>query len=97
MGSLCCHGASWNLRDDARDAAEELGCPVIVKAQVHAGGRGKAGGVKFAASADDAVDAASAMLGTRMVTHQTGPSGVPVEQGDDHTRRRISRTNITCR
>ena len=66
--------------DDARDAAEELGCPVIVKAQVHAGGRGKAGGVKFAASADDAVDAASAMLGTRMVTHQTGPSGVPVNK-----------------
>ena len=66
--------------DEARDAAEELGCPVIVKAQVHAGGRGKAGGVKFAATVDDAVEAADGMLGTRMVTHQTGPSGVPVSK-----------------
>ncbi len=66
--------------DEAREAAEELGCPVIVKAQVHAGGRGKAGGVKFAATADDAVAAAAGMLGTRMVTHQTGPSGVPVSK-----------------
>ena len=66
--------------DEGKVAAEELGCPVIVKAQVHAGGRGKAGGVKFAATVDDAVDAASTMLGTRMVTHQTGPSGVPVNK-----------------
>ena len=56
------------------------GVQVIVKAQVHAGGRGKAGGVKFAATVDGAVDAASGMLGTRMVTHQTGPSGVPVNK-----------------
>ncbi len=66
--------------DEARDAAEDLGCPVIVKAQVHAGGRGKAGGVKFAATVDDAVEAAAGMLGTRMVTHQTGPNGVPVSK-----------------
>ncbi len=66
--------------DDVKVAAEELGCPVIVKAQVHAGGRGKAGGVKFAATVDEAVDAAAGMLGTRMVTHQTGPSGVPVSK-----------------
>ncbi len=66
--------------DEARDAAEDLGCPVIVKAQVHAGGRGKAGGVKFAATVDDAVEAAAGMLGTRMVTHQTGPNGVPVNK-----------------
>ncbi len=66
--------------DEARVAAEELGCPVIVKAQVHAGGRGKAGGVKFAATVDDAVEAAEGMLGTRMVTHQTGPSGVQVSK-----------------
>ena len=65
---------------EARDAAEDLGCPVIVKAQVHAGGRGKAGGVKFAATVDEAVEAAEAMLGTRMVTHQTGPNGVPVNK-----------------
>ena len=66
--------------DEARDAAEDLGCPVIVKAQVHAGGRGKAGGVKFAATVDDAFEAAKGMLGTRMVTHQTGPNGVPVSK-----------------
>ena len=66
--------------DDVKVAAEELGCPVIVKAQVHAGGRGKAGGVKFAATVDEAVGAAAGMLGTRMVTHQTGPSGVPVSK-----------------
>ena len=66
--------------DEVEGAVEELGCPVIVKAQVHAGGRGKAGGVKFAATVEDAVEAASGMLGTRMVTHQTGPSGVPVQK-----------------
>ena len=66
--------------DDARDAAEEFGCPVIVKAQVHAGGRGKAGGVKFAPAVDDAVQHAENMLGTRMVTHQTGPGGVPIDK-----------------
>ena len=66
--------------DDAAIAANELGCPVIVKAQVHAGGRGKAGGVKFAATAEDAVQYASDMLGTRMITHQTGPGGVPIDK-----------------
>ena len=66
--------------DDAANAADELGCPVIVKAQVHAGGRGKAGGVKFAATAEDAVQYASDMLGTRMITHQTGPGGVPIDK-----------------
>ncbi len=66
--------------DEVPAAAEELGCPVIVKAQVHAGGRGKAGGVKFAATVDDAIEATKGMLGTRMVTHQTGPSGVPVSK-----------------
>ena len=66
--------------DDARVAAEEFGSAVIVKAQVHAGGRGKAGGVKFAPTVDDAVEHAGNMLGTRMVTHQTGPGGVPIDK-----------------
>ena len=66
--------------DEVSTATDELGCPVIVKAQVHAGGRGKAGGVKFAATPDDAVEHASNMLGTRMVTHQTGPKGVPIDK-----------------
>ena len=66
--------------DDVTAATDDLGCPVIVKAQVHAGGRGKAGGVKFAATPDDAVEHAANMLGTRMVTHQTGPKGVPIDK-----------------
>ena len=73
----------WRVADCAEAAAEaavELGCPVIVKAQVHAGGRGKAGGVKFAETAEEASRYAAGMLGTRMVTHQTGPAGVPVDK-----------------
>ena len=64
---------------EAADAAEALGGRVVVKAQVHAGGRGKAGGVKLVASAAEARDAAAAMLGSTLVTHQTGPAGVPVD------------------
>ncbi len=59
----------------ARAAAEELGGRVVVKAQVHAGGRGKAGGVKLAADPDEAVEAARAILGMRLVTKQTGAEG----------------------
>ena len=51
----------------------------MVKAQVHAGGRGKAGGIKVVSSPDEAAEAAGAMLGTRLVTFQTGPEGVPVD------------------
>ena len=51
----------------------------VVKAQVHAGGRGKAGGIKVVSSPDEAAEAAAAMLGTRLVTFQTGPEGVPVD------------------
>ncbi len=65
---------------EAKAAAEELGGTVVVKAQVHAGGRGKAGGVKVVSSADEAEQAAEAMLGTNLVTHQTGPQGVPVRK-----------------
>ena len=65
--------------DEAAEAAGELGGRVVVKAQVHAGGRGKAGGVKLVASASEARDAAAAMLGSTLVTHQTGPAGVPVD------------------
>lgn len=65
---------------EAEAAADELGLPVVVKAQVHAGGRGKAGGVKIAHTAEEARQHASNMLGSTIVTHQTGPSGVPVEK-----------------
>ncbi len=59
----------------ARTAAEKLGGRVVVKAQVHAGGRGKAGGVKLVQSPEEAVEAASKILGMRLVTKQTGAEG----------------------
>src|SRR5579859_4424347 len=62
-------------------AAKSLGGSLwVVKAQVHAGGRGKAGGVKVAKDLDAVRAATKAMLGTRLVTHQTGPEGLPVHQ-----------------
>ena len=65
--------------EEARSAAESLGGRAVVKAQVHAGGRGKAGGIKIVSSPAEAAEAAGAMLGTRLVTFQTGPEGVPVD------------------
>ena len=65
--------------DEAVQAAQALGGSVwVVKAQVHAGGRGKAGGVKLARDLDTVRSAAKAMLGTRLATKQTGPEGLPV-------------------
>ncbi len=61
--------------EDARQAAKELGGRVVVKAQIHAGGRGKGGGVKLANNADEAHDITKKMLGMTLVTHQTGPEG----------------------
>jgi succinyl-CoA synthetase beta subunit len=62
--------------DEAFAAAQELGTtPVVVKAQIHAGGRGKGGGVKLAKSAEEAREIAEKMLGMKLVTHQTGPEG----------------------
>jgi len=66
--------------DEAVKAAEALGGSVwVVKAQVHAGGRGKAGGVKVARDLNTVRSAAQGMLGTRLTTKQTGPEGLPVE------------------
>jgi len=59
----------------ARAAAEELGGRVVVKAQIHAGGRGKGGGVKLADNPDEAVKLAKEILGMTLVTKQTGPEG----------------------
>jgi succinyl-CoA synthetase beta subunit len=62
--------------EEAYHAAKELGGEVVVvKAQIHAGGRGKGGGVKLARSADEAQEIARQMLGMNLVTHQTGPEG----------------------
>ena len=67
--------------DEAVKAANELGGPVwVVKAQIHAGGRGKAGGVKVVKSIDDVKTEATRILGSTLVTHQTGPKGKQVNR-----------------
>jgi len=79
-------GVAFNP-DEAKQVAENLGrFPVVVKAQIHAGGRGKGGGVKLAGSIDDVTGIAGEIIGMNLVTHQTGPDGkrvkkVLVEQG----------------
>ena len=65
---------------EAKKIAAELGGTVVVKAQIHAGGRGKGGGVKLAKSAEEAEKLARAMLGMNLVTHQTGPQGKEVRK-----------------
>ncbi len=81
-------------REEAREAAHRLRSHVnvvVVKAQIHAGGRGKAGGVKLARSSDEAADLASHILGMKLVTPQTGPAGrivkrLLIEEGLDIKR-----------
>ena len=63
---------------EAAAAAGELKCGCVVKAQVHTGARGKAGGIRLAATAAEAATAARELLGARLVTNQTGPAGLPV-------------------
>jgi succinyl-CoA synthetase beta subunit len=67
--------------EEAKKIAGELGgFPVVVKAQIHAGGRGKGGGVKLAASLEEAQTLASEILGMTLITHQTGPEGRLVQK-----------------
>ncbi|MGI6457470.1 MAG: ADP-forming succinate--CoA ligase subunit beta [bacterium] len=66
--------------EEAESAANELGPKVVVKAQIHAGGRGKGGGVKVVNSSREAREAAEKMLGMKLITHQTGPEGKEVNQ-----------------
>ena len=66
--------------DEAFQVAQRLGGRVVVKAQIHAGGRGKGGGVKLAQDAAEARTLASKILGMRLITHQTGPEGRIVER-----------------
>ena len=83
------NGKIANTADEAAAAAKELGGNLwVVKAQIHAGGRGKGGGVKIAKTVDDVKALASEMIGMTLVTHQTGPEGkqvnkVYIEQGCD--------------
>jgi len=85
-------GIPAETAEAAHAAAIEIGGDLwVVKAQVHAGGRGKAGGVKLAHSAEEVRRYAGEMLGTRLVTHQSGPEGLPinivyVEAGSDIER-----------
>jgi succinyl-CoA synthetase beta subunit len=79
-------GVAYSVNEALKVAGNLGGYPVVVKAQIHAGGRGKGGGVKLARSAEEVKTAAGAILGMTLVTHQTGPEGrrvgkVLVEQG----------------
>lgn len=68
-------GRVTDKADEAAEIARELGVPVAVKAQIHAGGRGKGGGIKLAATPEEAREAAAQIIGMNLVTHQTGPDG----------------------
>ena len=71
-------GSVASTPGEAMDIARGLGGRAVVKAQVHAGGRGKGGGIVVAATPEEAERAAASLLGSRLVTPQTGPEGVPV-------------------
>src|SRR5438045_8333982 len=77
-------GEMVTTREEAESVANRLmhagAKAVVVKAQIHAGGRGKGGGVKIAKSADEAGSIASKMMGMQLITHQTGPQGQKVQR-----------------
>jgi succinyl-CoA synthetase beta subunit len=73
-------GKTAKTPEQAKQIAEKLGETVVVKAQIHAGGRGKGGGVKLAKTPDEAFETAESILGMDLVTHQTGPEGQKVKQ-----------------
>lgn len=73
-------GVAVSTAAEALEAANSLGGQVVVKAQIHAGGRGKGGGVKLARTAEEAARLADRMLGMQLVTHQTGPQGREVKR-----------------
>ncbi len=73
-------GKVADTADEAEEIAKEMGGAVVVKAQIHAGGRGKGGGVKLAKDPAEARKAASEILGMTLVTHQTGPGGRVVKK-----------------
>ncbi|OGQ13044.1 MAG: succinate--CoA ligase subunit beta [Deltaproteobacteria bacterium RBG_16_71_12] len=86
FGVATLRGVVCESMNEVEAAAEQLGYPCVVKAQIHAGGRGKGGGVKLVKSKAEAREAAEKIIGMYLVTHQTGPAGqlvrkVFVEQG----------------
>src|SRR5699024_3479214 len=81
MGVAVPEGSVAYTREEAVDVAKTLESDVyVVKAQIHAGGRGKAGGVKIAKSMDEVREYAKELLGKVLVTHQTGPEGKEVKR-----------------
>ena len=66
--------------EEAGRIAKEFGGRAVVKAQIHAGGRGKGGGVKLARTPEEAAEQAKRILGMQLVTHQTGPEGRKVKK-----------------
>src|ERR1035441_3792997 len=88
-GHVCYNSVS------ARDWAKRLGDgPWVVKAQIHAGGRGKGGGVKLARTPEDARDIAREMIGMTLVTHQTGPEGKLVKRVLDRKSTRLNSSHL---
>ena len=73
-------GGVASTPEEARQIAASLGGRAVVKAQVHAGGRGKAGGVKLTNTPEEAAQVAASLIGRNLVTHQTGPEGVPIRK-----------------
>ena len=74
------NGSVATTSKEVSSAVNSLGGKAVVKAQVHAGGRGKAGGVKLVSSPEEAESFAEGLIGKQIVTFQTGPEGVPVEK-----------------
>jgi len=74
------HAEVASTAAEAKEIASRIGGRVVVKAQVHAGGRGKVGGVKLVDSPEEAEEVAAGLIGSRLVTKQTGANGVPVEK-----------------
>ena len=72
-------GGVASTSQEVNNIMEKLGGSGVIKAQIHAGGRGMAGGVKVVGSAEEAETTAEKLLGTKLVTHQTGPEGASVD------------------
>lgn len=79
-GILTPRGATASNLDEARNIIGKLNMPVVIKAQILAGGRGKSGGIKTAHTTEEAIEAADSLLGKRLVTSQTGPNGAHVKK-----------------
>ena len=73
-------GEVASTADEAKKASATLDGSTVIKAQVHAGGRGKGGGIRVVATPEEAYDAAESLIGSQLITPQTGPNGVVVNK-----------------